>query len=427
MTNSFAEWPMRGHEVSILMALIGAVDWRCGIAPRSKTSMMIMRPPQHGHGGLPLSTMVSVGSSSRSLTASSSRARAVAEDIRNLQSRTRHAGLASAGRPGLLQLDRDVLQRAHDLADRLGGDAGIERGGIELGVTEQNLDHAHVDVLLQEMSGEAVPQGVQRDPLVDLRHLGSGVAGAVELARGHRLGRIAAREEPALWPCRLPPGAQQIEQVWGEHDVTVLAALALFDPDDHPLAVDVGDLERDDLVGPQAGAIGYAERRLVLEPRCRIEQARHFFRAQHHRQLARLVNDVGVLDDLVALERNLEEEPQRRDGLVDSRHANAVRCQMQLVAPHVLKTRRFRRSPEEYREVLDPLHIVMLGLRRELADRHVFDHAPPQRARGLVGHGDAPVLGEGCEPLISRQDASLRYPLSRAAGRRAYRASGLVL
>ena len=49
---------MRGHEVSILMALIGAVDWRCGIAPRSKVSMMIMRPPQHGHGGLPLSTMV---------------------------------------------------------------------------------------------------------------------------------------------------------------------------------------------------------------------------------------------------------------------------------------------------------------------------------------------------------------------------------
>src|SRR5947207_3629680 len=35
---------------------------------------------------------------------------------------------ASAGRPDLLELERDVLQRAHDLADRLGGDAGIERG-----------------------------------------------------------------------------------------------------------------------------------------------------------------------------------------------------------------------------------------------------------------------------------------------------------
>src|SRR6266478_9895416 len=43
---------------------------------------------------------------------------------------------ASAGRPDLLEFERDVLQRAHDLADRLGGDAGIERGGVELGVTE---------------------------------------------------------------------------------------------------------------------------------------------------------------------------------------------------------------------------------------------------------------------------------------------------
>ena len=196
-----------------------------------------------------------------------------------------------------------------------------------------------------------------------------------------------------------------------EHDVAVLAALALLDADDHALAVDVGDLERDHLGGAQARAIGHAQRRLVLEPRRGIEQPRHLLRAEHHRQLARLVNDMGVLDDLVALERDLEKEPQRRDGLIDGRHANAARRQMQLVAAHVLEARRIGRSPEERREVLDPLHVVMLGLRRELADRHVFDHAPPQRAHGLVGHGDAPVLSEGCEPLISRQDAPLRYRL----------------
>jgi hypothetical protein len=50
----------------------------------------------------------------------------------------------------------------------------------------------------------------------------------------------------------------------------------------------------------------------------------------------------------------------------------------------------------------------MLGLLRELADRHVFDHAPTQRAYRLFGHGDAPVLSEGCEPLISKQDAPPR-------------------
>src|SRR5207247_5860119 len=89
---------------------------------------------------------------------------------------------ASAGRPDLLELERDVLQRAHDLADRLGGDAGIERRGVELGMTEQHLDDADVDVLLKQVGGEAVPQGVQGDAPVDLRHLGGGVTGAIELA-----------------------------------------------------------------------------------------------------------------------------------------------------------------------------------------------------------------------------------------------------
>jgi hypothetical protein len=143
-----------------------------------------------------------------------------------------------------------VLQRAHDLADRLGGDGAR---GVELGVTKQHLDDADVDVLLQKVSGEAVPQGVQRDALVDLRHLGGGMTGAIELAGGHRLRRIAAREQPALRSRRLPPGAQQVEQVWRQHDVAVLAAFALLDADDHPLAVDVGDLERDHLGGAQAG------------------------------------------------------------------------------------------------------------------------------------------------------------------------------
>jgi len=232
-----------------------------------------------------------------------------------------------------------VLQRAHDLADRLGGDAGIERRGVELGVTEQHLDDANIDVLLEQVGGKAVSQGVQRDVLFDLRHLGSGVAGAIELARGHRLRRIAARKQPTPGPRRPPPGAQQIEQARREHDVTVLAAFALLDANDHLLAVDVGDLERDHLGGAQAGALGHAQRRLVLEPGCGIEQPRHFLRAEHHRQLARLVNEMRVLDDIVAPERDPEKETQCRDGLVDGRYTNAARRQMQLVAAHVLEAR----------------------------------------------------------------------------------------
>jgi hypothetical protein len=83
-----------------------------------------------------------------------------------------------------------------------------------------------------------------------------------------------------------------------------------------------------------------------LSPGAAIEQPRDFLGAEHHRQLARLVNDMAVLDDLVALERNPEKEPQRRDRLIDGRHANAARRQMELVAAHVLEARRIRRSPE---------------------------------------------------------------------------------
>src|SRR6266566_2915102 len=96
----------------------------------------------------------------------------------------RDTALTSAGRPDLLQLERDVLQRTHHFADGLGGDAGVERRGVELGVTEQHLDHADIDVLLEQVGSEAVAQGVQRDTLVDLRHLGGSVTGAIELARG---------------------------------------------------------------------------------------------------------------------------------------------------------------------------------------------------------------------------------------------------
>src|SRR5437660_12645535 len=61
----------------------------------------------------------------------------------------------------------------------------------------------------------------------------------------------------------------------------------------------------------------------------------------------------------------------------------------------------------------------MLGLRRQFADRHVFDHALPQRAYGLIGHEGCSCLDEGCEPLISRQDAPPRYRVGWVARRSA--------
>src|SRR6266851_6792748 len=48
----FAAWVLRNaaHDVSILMAAVGAVGRYRGALPRSKVSMMSMRPPQQGQG-----------------------------------------------------------------------------------------------------------------------------------------------------------------------------------------------------------------------------------------------------------------------------------------------------------------------------------------------------------------------------------------
>jgi hypothetical protein len=48
----FAAWALRNaaHDVSILMAAVGAVGRYRGALPRSKVSMMSMRPPQQGQG-----------------------------------------------------------------------------------------------------------------------------------------------------------------------------------------------------------------------------------------------------------------------------------------------------------------------------------------------------------------------------------------
>ena len=86
----------------------------------------------------------------------------VAEDIRDLQRRARHPRRASGRRlvPG--DLPNEPIERAHDVADDLGRNLGVARSRIQLDVTEQRLNHANIDVLLQQMRCETVPQRVRR-------------------------------------------------------------------------------------------------------------------------------------------------------------------------------------------------------------------------------------------------------------------------
>jgi hypothetical protein len=54
------------------------------------------------------------------------------------------------------------LIRATKRPDRGIGDTGVKRRGVEFGMTQERLNHANIDILLEEVRGEAVPQRVRR-------------------------------------------------------------------------------------------------------------------------------------------------------------------------------------------------------------------------------------------------------------------------
>src|SRR6516225_7293771 len=159
----------------------------------------------------------------------------------------RDNGRASAG-----HLPQEV-ERACHLADRADGDPGVKRCRVELLVSEQNLDDADIGLLLQKMRSKAVPQRMNTDALGDAGTRCRQANEPMQLARTHVPPAVAGKQpglaggHPPLLARGAPPFTQYIEQAGRENDIAILLALALFDPDDHSVTIDVGELQRYDL------------------------------------------------------------------------------------------------------------------------------------------------------------------------------------
>ena len=69
-----------------------------------------------------------------------------AEDVRDLQGGAPHARALRGGQ---------ALQRTDHFAQQVGGHLGIEDRGLDLLVPEQHLDDPDVDLLFQQVGGEA--------------------------------------------------------------------------------------------------------------------------------------------------------------------------------------------------------------------------------------------------------------------------------
>src|ERR1041385_3672333 len=123
----------------------------------------------------------------------------------------------------------------------------VDQGVFELAMSQKYLDGAQVSASLQQVSREAMPQGVRGDMFLDAR------APSGFLARfPGRFGRnrqIATasldrpRKEIRLGLHPAPIDTQRLQQFLAQREIAVVSAFALTDVDDHTAAVNLGDLQ----------------------------------------------------------------------------------------------------------------------------------------------------------------------------------------
>ena len=194
---------------------------------------------------------------------------------------------------------RECIQRTAGGAEMPPGEMQIDRRFLQVAMPEQHLDGAQVGTGFEQMSGKAVAQSVGMDALV----LKTGAFGGVLTGSPEDLGgdRITcgmpsvAGKQPlrGLAPQPAPVDAQRIEQLRAEHDIAVLASLAAPDMNDHPLAVDIADLQVRHFCATCARGIQRHQQDAMKGELCRVDQTRDFFLAEYLREGAAPSSDTA--------------------------------------------------------------------------------------------------------------------------------------
>jgi len=139
-------------------------------------------------------------------------------------------------------------------------------------MAEEELDGAHIGAALDQVHGEGVPQGMGGDRLGEAAPALRLLARLLDGVRGDGPADSPAREEPGPGPGHAPPGPQELQEPWGEHDVAILLPLALLDAEDHALTVDVGRLQPDGLGDAEPRGVAHGQNRAVLQARHGLEE-----------------------------------------------------------------------------------------------------------------------------------------------------------
>src|ERR1700678_3157924 len=189
----------------------------------------------------------------------------------------------------------------------------VDRSYLQDSMAEQHLDGAQVGAGFKKMRGEAMTQSVRMDaPMLKTRTFSSDLAGSPEDLGGDgitcRVPAVAG-EQPLLRlaPETSPVDARFLQQLRAEHDIAVLAALALSDMDHHPLAVDVTHLQVSRFCAACAGGIHRQQQDAMKRCVRGLNQSRDFFLTEYPRKVTHLLR-IGRLGDAPATLQHVDGE-----------------------------------------------------------------------------------------------------------------------
>jgi hypothetical protein len=156
--------------------------------------------------------------------------------------------------PSLEEAVGRLIEEVTELIPQRIGEVGVDLGGSQARVPEQDLDDADIDAPLEHVRGEAVTQRVRSE----IRVKATGVTRLEERGPRTRIGEMGCRapagKEPSPAAVGFPDLTQHLEYWFGQRENPLLVSLA-DDVQNHLPGVDRGDGERHRLGNAQAVSV----------------------------------------------------------------------------------------------------------------------------------------------------------------------------
>ena len=221
-----------------------------------------------------------------------------AENIRHLQYGTHGPRLCVRH-----DFNGKIIKRTGRGCDQSGRDLGIPSGCLQMGMSKQDVDDPNIGATLQQMGSKTMPKRMRCYVLVDSGTPPRSAAGTLKSAASYVAARFLARKQPQTRPRPFPIDPKNLKQPRGKHCVTIPAALAVLNMEQHPLAVDRADLKAYHLSDAQARRVGRRQCNTITEAWNRCQETRNLFTVENGWKLLRLPSTDDAFECLLLAER----------------------------------------------------------------------------------------------------------------------------